>query len=52
MPMNVLCGGFVDYDTNTNLKANLRNLKSKSTKPPPKMSLGKCQNDYFTSSNL
>ena len=24
----ILCGGFVDYDTNTRIKANLRNLNS------------------------
>ena len=47
MPKDISGGGFVDYETNTCIKANLRNLKSKSIKPPPKMSLGISQNDQF-----
>ena len=47
MPMNILVGGFVDYNTNTNINAILRNLNMNSTKTPPKMSLGIGRNDQF-----
>ena len=47
MPKDILGGGFVDYDTNTNINTILQNLNSDSTKSPPKMSLGISQNDQF-----
>ena len=47
MPKDILCGGFVDYDTNTYIHAILQNLNLNSTKPPPKMSLGISWNDQF-----
>ena len=45
MPKDNLGGGAVDYETNTCIKANCE--ISKSTKPPPKMSLGISRNERF-----
>ena len=47
MPKDISGGGFVDYETNTCIKANCEISNSKSTKPPPKMSLGISQNERF-----
>ena len=47
MPKDILGGGFVDYETNTCIKVNCEISKSKSTKPPPKMSLDISQNERF-----
>jgi hypothetical protein len=40
MPKDISGGGFVDYKTNTCIKANCEISNSKSTKPPPEMSFG------------
>ena len=47
MPKDISGGGFVDYETNTCIKANCEISNSKSTKPPPEMSLGISQNERF-----
>ena len=47
MPKDKLDVGFVDYETNTCIKANCKMLNSKSTKPPPEMSLGISRNERF-----
>ena len=47
MPKDISGVGFVDYETNTCMKANCEISHSKSTKPPPKMSLGISRNDQF-----
>ena len=48
MPKDISGGGFVDYETKTCIKANYEISNSKSTKPPPEMSLGGIsQNERF-----
>ena len=47
MSKDILGGSFVDYETNSYINAILQNLNLNSTKPPPKMSLGISQNEYF-----
>ena len=47
MPKDISGGGFVDYETNTYINTNCEISSSKSTKPPPKMSLGISRNERF-----
>ena len=47
MPKDISGGGFVDYETNTFIKANCEISSSKSTKLPPEMSLGISRNERF-----
>ena len=49
MPKDTLGGGFVDYNTNTTIKAILRNLKLKVIKPLPEISVGIWPNDQHPS---
>ena len=44
MPKDDLGGSFIDYET---IKAYCEISNSKSTKPPPEMSLGISQNERF-----
>ena len=46
-PKDISGGGFFDYETNTCIKAKCKISNSKSTKPPPKMSLGISRNERF-----